>query len=399
MKKRFFHILLFFALFFLVRFDQGVAAEFSETEPFVYINNVDDPKTVDDVQLELSVHDDIDGDLTSAIEILRDDYTGNEDELGDHLVIYSVTDSGGNQTTISIYIRNVDVTAPEFELEAESTLNIPQYSVLALNLPQIKAIDSFEGDITSDISINGLDLIDTDVLGEYTLLYSVSDSSGNSTTETFIVNVVDSIAPVIDGPTSIIKRADVILDGDFFLQYFSASDDHDGIVTNRIEVISSEYIGNANKKGSYEVVISVSDVQGNYANHTITIKVVEDMLPRVVVDNFYWVVDNDYKFSDDDFIDTLKFINDLPNQSYIFTTTYDNYSNFYETIGTYQKNFDLQSSSGEEFSKDVVLRVVEATENVVVQEPSWISQNWRVVAVLGTCAGLIGLAIYGKLKL
>lgn len=376
----------------------GANATGFEESDYVYINNVDEPVTVLQIKYELTVFDEEDGDITDDIYIVLDNYTDNETVIGDFLIVYGVTDSGGVESTVAITVRNVDINPPEFIIQAESTLNIPQYSLLAANLPQIKAIDSFEGDITADIVITGLELIDTEVVATYTLFYWVSDSSGNEVSQTFVVNVVDSTAPVMNGPTKIIKRSNYILDGQFFLAYFSATDDHDGIVSNRIEVISDEYVGNANNPGTYEVVISVADTQGNYTNHTLQIRVVKNMIPNLIIDKYYWEVPNNRLLSDTDFIDTLQFIGDLPNYTYVFTTTFDNYSNFYERIDTYQKNFSLISSTGTEYTREIVLEVVESSFNIIEQEPGFIELNSRVIIAIIASITILGVFIFGVIK-
>lgn len=377
----------------------GVHAEFLEDDPYVYLNNIDNPVNVETVKYELTVFDEEDGDLTNEIYIVLDNYTGNEDKLGDFLVVYGVTDSGGNETTIAIKIRNVDINAPVFVITAESTLNIPQYSHLASNLPQIKAIDLFEGDITSSISISGLEHVDTDIVGAYDLTYTVSDSSGNTLSQTFMVNVVDSTAPELIGPSEIVKRANYILDGQFFLQYFSATDDHDGIVSNRIEVISDSYMGKANVPGTYQIVLSVSDSQGNYINHSLVIKVVNNMVPNLIIDKYYWEVPNNYLLTDTNFIDTLQFIGDLPNYTYVFTTTYDNYSNFFDTIAKYQKNFSLISSTGNEYEREIILDVVESEFNIVEQDPGFFDEmNFKFIGGAIAIIALIGAFGYGVIK-
>ncbi|KFZ27059.1 MAG: hypothetical protein KQ78_00834 [Candidatus Izimaplasma bacterium HR2] len=387
-----------FLLAFVLLPVSSTLAYFSETDAGVYINNVDDPVTVEALQYELTVFDDIDGDLTPEIYIVLDNYTGNEGVLGDHLVVYGVTDSGDNESTYAIKIRNVDINAPEFVIQAESTLNIPQYSLLAANLPQIKAIDSFEGDITSEIIITGLELIDTEIVAAYSLLYTVSDSSGNQYSETFTVNVVDSTAPIMNGPSEIIKRSNYILDGQFYLAYFSATDDHDGIVSNRIEVISDEYVGNANNPGTYEIVISVADTQGNYVNHTLHVRVVKEMIPNLIIDNYYWEVPDNHLLTDDEFIDTLQFIGDLPNYTYVFTTTYDNYSNFYKVFNTYQKNFSLISSTGNEYTREIVLEVVESEFNIIDEEPGFLEVNSKIIVAGVSSVAILGVLIFGFIK-
>jgi len=367
----------------------------------VYINNVDDPHSVDKIKSEITVLDLEDGDLTHEIYVVLDNYSENMDKLGDFIIVFGVTDSGGTEVTLAVTVRNVDVIAPTITVEVESTLNIPQYSILAANLPNITAVDSFEGDLTSDMTITGLDVIDTDVLGDYTLIYSVSDSSGNQTSETFTVKVVDSTNPELNGPDEIIKRSDTILDGTFYLEYFTASDDHDGVITNRLEVVTDGYMGNANKPGTYSVVVSVKDIQGNYTNHELTIKVVKDMLPRLIIDKHYWVVGNDHKYIDNEFIETLKFIDDLPNYTYIFTTTFDNYTNSYSSLDTYQKNFELLSNTGQEYEREIILEVVESGANIVDQEPGFVDSNSGAiiaVVIILTLVTLFGIGLYKSIK-
>jgi len=376
----------------------GVHAEGFETDSYVYLNNIDQPSTIDEIQAQLTVSDEEDGDLTDFIYIVHDNYSDNQNKLGDFVVIFGVKDSQGVETTLAITVRNVDINAPEFILEAESTLDIPQYSRLATNLPRIKAIDSYEGDLTTEISIEGLEAINTNEIGSHTLIYSVSDSSGNTQTQEFTVNVVDSTNPEIQAPNTIIKRSDTILEANFFLDYISATDDIDGIITNRIEVVSNAYLGNANKSGTYQVIVSVSDLQGNYIDHTFNIKVVDTMIPRLIIDNYYWVIGNDYQITDEDYIKTLRSIEDLPNLKYVFNTTYDNYTSVYTQLDTFQKDFILQSSSGEEFTRTIVLEVVEASSNLVEQDPSFIQSNSRIIfgGVIGVC--FIALFIVGLKK-
>ena len=42
------------------------------------------------------------------------------------------------------------------------------------------AIDKFEGNLTELVKVRGVDSLNTSVIGEYFLVYTVSDSSGNS---------------------------------------------------------------------------------------------------------------------------------------------------------------------------------------------------------------------------
>lgn len=369
-----------------------VSAKASEDEEFIYRNNIDDPSTIEEIQTaSLLVSDDFDNDLT--IYVVLDNYTGNETVLGEFIIVFGVIDSGGNETTIAITVINIDTTAPEFILNTENSLLIPQGSNLATNLPNISAIDRCEGDLTTSMIITGLDLVDTSILGDYVLTYSIIDSSGNSAAQDFTISIIDGTPPEIVGPSEILKRANYIIGEDFFMNYFSASDNLDGTITNQIELITNEYIGKANTPGTYEVVLSVTDTSGNTSSHILTIKVLSSMIPHLIIDNYTWVIPNNNLLTDSNYIDTLKLVGDLPNYTYIYTPTYDNYSGNFEQLGSYTKSFNLLSSVGTDYDRSINLHVVDAEQNIIVEEDSTLTKlidhlwswGWAyiVVTILG----------------
>ena len=56
----------------------------------------------------------------------------------------------------------------------------------------------------------------------------------------------------------------------------TASDLTDGDLTSSIVVVSDMYTGNEAVLGEYEIVFSVSDVEGHITTFTVTVNVVED---------------------------------------------------------------------------------------------------------------------------
>ena len=71
--------------------------------------------------------------------------------------------------------------------------------------PGATAMDDIDGDITS--SIQSYSNVDTEMIGTYMVIYSVTDSNKNTTEAVRMVIVVDTIAPVIsligDNPLSL----------------------------------------------------------------------------------------------------------------------------------------------------------------------------------------------------
>ncbi len=369
---------------------QGVHADFLENEEYVYLNNVDEPVTVQDIQNELTVFDDLDGDLTDEIYIIVDNYTSNKNILGDFIVVFGVTDSGGNESTAAITVRNVDVTAPVISIVSYISLSIPQFSNINLNLPVIKAIDGYEGDISNNFIINGISDVDTSTLGEHVLIYSITDSSGNTASEEITISIVDVTFPVIIGVDTIYKKDTYIMSTYDVLEYFTASDDIDGDLSSSLVIESNEYIGNADKVGTYSMIISVTDSSGNKATHELIIKVRDNIIPLLIIDKYSWIVVDSYKLTGVDFINTLKSIGDLPNDTYVQSITYDTYSDNYDQLSNSQFNFFLLASSGNEYSREIDLTVIVGIYATVTEEASIFSKvgthlwDWGWLYAVGT---------------
>ena len=133
--------------------------------------------------------DNYDGNVTSNIVV-----SGSVDvnSAGTYVIVYNVTDSQGNVATQ--IIRTVVVgTPPSINLQGDNP-QIIQYGVTYIELGATSS-DVEDEDLTSSISITGS--VNTSVLGTYSIQYSVTDSSGNTTTRR-VVNVVDTILPVIN---------------------------------------------------------------------------------------------------------------------------------------------------------------------------------------------------------
>ncbi len=115
----------------------------------------------------------------------------NYDKLGSYTISYSVNYSGMSKKIIR-KINIVDNKEPEIKLNDEDSiiLNIGK----EYEEPGFVAIDNYDGDITSKVSVSNN--IDVNNLGDYEVVYSVSDSSGNKNEVTRKVSVVPK--PVIN---------------------------------------------------------------------------------------------------------------------------------------------------------------------------------------------------------
>lgn len=244
----------------------------------IYISNVDNPVTLEQVKGLLTAIDETDGDITDDIEVKSNAYEGNEKKLGTFPIVFQVSDSSGNiaETTINVVVR--DITKPVISGKMEYTLKQTE----TLSLETIKS-----GLIITDnydtLTKENLTLVQDNYtrnktnVGTYNVIYKVRDNSTNSTQVTITVNVTDGIAPVINGSNVI--NTDLSLEKPLneLLSSYNAEDAEDGILS--IEVEEDNYSKNKNKTGSYKVIVSATDESGNKSTKEITINVKDNIPP------------------------------------------------------------------------------------------------------------------------
>ncbi|WP_195955535.1 immunoglobulin-like domain-containing protein [Clostridium saudiense] len=132
----------------------------------------------------VTARDSFDGDLTSSIKISDLDKV-DVNTPGQYTVKYTVKDVAGNEVTIdrTIIVDGAPVItgADNVTIKVGSTFN---------ELDGITAEDKEDGPLTNNIVVSGMDKLDLNTPGEYTIAYTVTDSIGNITTVNRIVNVV-----------------------------------------------------------------------------------------------------------------------------------------------------------------------------------------------------------------
>lgn len=118
------------------------------------------------------------------------------------IVSYFVQDSSGNIAQDEVELEIVDDVEPNLVLNGEENIIVnlhEEYEELGAT-----AKDENDGDLTDKIKIDGY--VDTNIVGQYIIKYTVSDSVGNSAQAQRTVNVVDSKGVIYltfdDGPSA-----------------------------------------------------------------------------------------------------------------------------------------------------------------------------------------------------
>lgn len=121
--------------------------------------------------------DPIDGNITDKVKSV----------INNDNVQYYVKNSMGNSIAVERKIVRTDSDNPTIEL------NGYQSSVLYKDSTYFeagyKALDNCDGDITNKVEISGF--VDTSNIGKYKLVYTVSDSMGNTTSIDRIINIIE----------------------------------------------------------------------------------------------------------------------------------------------------------------------------------------------------------------
>ncbi|GAB3794145.1 immunoglobulin-like domain-containing protein [Virgibacillus kimchii] len=128
--------------------------------------------------------DNVDGDLTDAIEIDGEVHT---DVPGEYIVTYTVSDAAGNNAEVKRTVVVVDTEAPVITLNGDEELQLEAGEEYVE--PGATAEDIVDGDLTEQITISSD--VNTEKAGEYMVTYSVSDTAGNEAIRIRTVNVIE----------------------------------------------------------------------------------------------------------------------------------------------------------------------------------------------------------------
>lgn len=175
---------------------------------------------------------------------------------GVYTVLYDATDASGNEAgqafrTVTV----VDTTSPEITLLGGSDLTVE--CGVPYNEPGAVVSDTCENDL--DFIVTGT--VNTSAPGNYTLVYSASDSAGNvAETVTRIVRVADNAIPVItlNGASTV----NVECGGTYTEAGATASDNCEGDLSDAIVISGSV---NTSVAGTYTINYDVADSIGNRA--------------------------------------------------------------------------------------------------------------------------------------
>lgn len=316
---------------------------FEDSEPLITGSllpvNIDNPLPEATLRNEISVWDDIDGDISDQLV-----YEGGTYEAAriagtlvvgtQYTILYSVEDSSGNVTLATIYVQAVDIAKPTFGI-VNTTIEIAYTDTLDVTAFRSNLLVTDNYDDAEDIIINVLSnnyTANKAVPGTYEIVYRAIDTSSNYRDITITVNVIDDVGPVITGDSNFNVPLSPKPALSTILAQFSATDAIDGNVTDSLEVITDNYSA-ATAPGIYSVTIRFTDESGNATNRTFTISVVDGLPPVLFVTSGLLIGVNQFET-----LTLAQIVQLLETQGTItgFVVLSNNYAGNENVPGTYQ---------------------------------------------------------------
>lgn len=219
------------------------------------------------VSFDATALDIVDGEVTPSCEPA----SGSTFALGTTTVECSATDAAGNTSTASFAVIVEDTTAPELSLPADITE---------------EATNAAGADVS--FTATSTDLVDGTVLvtctpapgifalGTATVSCSATDAAGNTATDTFLVTVQDTTAPIVTVPGNTTVEA-TSASGAPVTFSASAADAVDGPGTPLCTPSSASVFA----LGSTTVDCSITDAAGNTGSSSFDVTVVDTTGPAI----------------------------------------------------------------------------------------------------------------------
>jgi len=235
---------------------------------FADLGEIDIPfgqaKTVDELKVLLSVSDNYDQDIPlTSIEILSEDYFGNEAIVGTYSILFQATDESGNVSTHELFVHVVDAVFPLITGPSTMSIGYNHKTLIASLLAAYSVTDNYDGDLTTSLYV----LTDTysshhNQIGDYLVVFRVVDSSGNASEKTLIVSVIDQVGPIIYLDKAIITVYNTTV---LSLTDFTGLLIKTGEIPNqnyRVSIKYDSYSSHALKAGTYHLSLELNGEDG-----------------------------------------------------------------------------------------------------------------------------------------
>ncbi len=282
----------------------------------------------------------------NALEII------NSNVIGKYIVTYVVIDGSGNKATKDIEVDIVDKVEPII------LGHKPIEYIMGRNIPNLLLGITAKDNYYEDVSVNYDDiLVNWKYPGEYTIRYIAIDGSGNESSVSVVVNVIDETAPNIEVLEEVIYIAlNTTYEDIDWTSHIKAADNSGvyTIKTNVLEVLNFEKL----QIGEYAVTYTAMDESGNYKTIDIKVEVIESYEISINKDTNI-IIDVFSNYENIDWKQLLEISHYKYTNADLVLTDNAKFKANFNIIGLYEVNFQVTSPDGFTIEKTLVIEVVD----------------------------------------
>jgi hypothetical protein len=299
-------------------------------------------------------------DIADANPTVTEDQSSGFFPLGTTTVAVTATDASGNTTTGTFTVTVVDSTPPALGLPSDLVVEANATGGASVTLTSVTATDVADANpqVTLDQSSGFFPL------GTAVVHVTASDASGNTSTGSFDVTVVDTTAPALSLPQDLVVEANTAGGALVTLPSATATD-----VADPNPAVTEDHASGFFPLGATAVAVTATDAAGNVSTGTFIVTVIDTTPPALTVPHDLVVQANTAGGA----IVTLPAAAALDAADPNPLVTYDHFSGFYP-IGTTTVGVTATDSSGNTTTGDFSVTVVSDTpptltlpNNVVVE--------------------------------
>ncbi|MDU2217596.1 MAG: putative Ig domain-containing protein [Staphylococcus epidermidis] len=218
--------------------------------------------------------------------------SGTPSEVGSYTVTVTTTDESGNATETTFTIDVEDTTKPTVKSVSDQTQEVnteitPIKIEATDNSGQTvtNKVDGLPDGITFDEATNTISGTPSEV-GSYDITVTTTDESGNATETTFTINVEDTTKPTVEDIADQTQEVNTEIEP----IKIEATDNGGQAVTNKVDGLpdgvtfdeaTNTISGTPSEVGSYDIIVTTTDENGNSETTTFTIDVEDTTKPTV----------------------------------------------------------------------------------------------------------------------
>ncbi len=233
--------------------------------------------SLEDILSMLSASDNYDGDISSNITLVTDNYTSHSSVTGIYYMTFEVVDSSGNSETYIQEIQVVDNQGPIISGISDITIGYDHYVSEEDIKSNLTYTDNYDDQGTLTLVLeNDTYSENRYTLGTYEMEFSVTDSSGNTTTKTITVEVVDELGPMVYFNSSIIQTYnDAVMALPDFIQLLRNTNEIERNIDYYVTIKYDSYTKNAHVPGIYHLTLNFENDNGEELQKDLEIRVID----------------------------------------------------------------------------------------------------------------------------